>query len=509
MAPRRPEKGKVTSKPRATAPSPIPASKGARRGAAMIVPGFEAGAGGRRMRNFQATQLHINTLIQQSGKDITARARHMRRNNGYAAIAPQIWTAAAIGAGITPRITVGSPKFRKAVQKLWLDWTDESDADGMTDYYGQQRRVGIEQFVAGEAFVRFRPRRPSDGLTVPLQLQILPSEMLPLSPVLTARSENIRQGVEFDAIGRRVAYHFYKRHPGDLTQPTKAIEQSAVPASEVLHIIDPEDADQIRGVSRYSAAIVKLFELDIYDDAEIVRRKTAALFTGFVTRPAVDGSPFDESETVSPEGDRTLNLEPGVMNELEAGEAVTFTDPPESGNSYEPFQYRTLLQVCSALGVPYAPMTGDNTRGNYGSNRGGVIEFKRRVEAWQNAVLIFQMNRAVWRRWCEVAVLAGSLKLEAGVTLRDLQRGVSWLTPKWDWLDPAKDANAETAQIKAGLKSRTAALAERGLDIEQVDEEIAAERRRALELGLVFEGVELAEPPANDDSTGNSSKTEE
>jgi capsid protein len=41
-------------------------------------------------------------------------------------------------------------------------------------------------------------------------------------------------------------------------------------------------------------------------------------------------------------------------------------------------------------------------------------------------------------------------------------------------------------QIEAGLKSRTQAIAERGYDAEQVDREIAAERKREAELGLDF-----------------------
>jgi capsid protein len=49
-----------------------------------------------------------------------------------------------------------------------------------------------------------------------------------------------------------------------------------------------------------------------------------------------------------------------------------------------------------------------------------------------------------------------------------------------------KDASAEILQIEAGLKSRTQALAERGYDAEQVDREIAAERKRELALGLDF-----------------------
>jgi capsid protein len=63
---------------------------------------------------------------------------------------------------------------------------------------------------------------------------------------------------------------------------------------------------------------------------------------------------------------------------------------------------------------------------------------------------------------------------------------VDWLPTKWDWVDPLKDANAEIAQIEAGLKSRTQAIAERGYDAERVDRDIAAECARERALGLDF-----------------------
>ena len=46
--------------------------------------------------------------------------------------------------------------------------------------------------------------------------------------------------------------------------------------------------------------------------------------------------------------------------------------------------------------------------------------------------------------------------------------------------------HAQIAQIDAGLKSRTQAIAERGYDAEQVDAEIARERVRERRLGLDF-----------------------
>jgi lambda family phage portal protein len=185
--------------------------------------------------------------------------------------------------GIKPSSLIADSALKAAVQRLWLDWTDESDAEGFTDFYGQQRHAAREVFIAGEVFLRFRPRRPEDGLAVPLQIQMLPSEMLPLHLGLPSRSRDgdpgneraangnvIRQGIEFDRIGRRVAYHFLRRHAGDVTDPGLPGETVRVPAAEVIHVIDPVDAGQLRGISRFAPGIVKLFLLDQYDDAEQV-----------------------------------------------------------------------------------------------------------------------------------------------------------------------------------------------------------------------------------------------
>jgi capsid protein len=42
---------------------------------------------------------------------------------------------------------------------------------------------------------------------------------------------------------------------------------------------------------------------------------------------------------------------------------------PDSGGTYEPFQYRTLLQIGAALGVPYGYLTGDTAKGNFSNTR--------------------------------------------------------------------------------------------------------------------------------------------
>jgi lambda family phage portal protein len=125
-------------------------------------------------------------------------------------------------------------------------------------------------------------------------------------------------------------------------------------------------------------------------------------------------------------------------------------------------------------------------KANYSNSRLALLEFRRRVEAYQHAVMVWQLCRRVWARWIDTAVLAGALDLPDYEGRRREYIACAWLPPKWDWVDPLKDARAEIEQIEAGLKSRTQALAERGYDADQVDAEIAADRAREQKLGLVF-----------------------
>ncbi len=144
------------------------------------------------------------------------------------------------------------------------------------------------------------------------------------------------------------------------------------------------------------------------------------------------------------------------------------------------------MQIGAALGVPYGYLTGDTAKGNFSNTRIALIDFRRRISAFQHSVMVYQLCRAVWTRWMDMAVLAGVLDLPGHGRDRRASLACDWLPTKWDWIDPAKDAAAEILQIEAGLKSRSQAIAERGFDAEQVDREIAAERKREAELGLDF-----------------------
>jgi lambda family phage portal protein len=441
----------------------------------------------RRLRGWNPPLENINALVASGGPRLLARSRELVVTNGYAANACEAFAANLVGDGIKPSSLIEDAGRRELVQRLWLAWTDEADADGLTDFYGLQAMVAREMFVAGECFVRLRPRRAEDGLIVPMQLQLLQSEMLPFEKTEALPSGNrIRCGIEFDGIGRRVAYHFRRRHPGDSTDQRVAVPDTVrVPAEDVLHIYRPIDAGQIRGLPHVAPAMVRLFLLDQYDDAELDRKKTAAMFAGFITKTAPE-EPMMGEGAADPEGAAIASLEPGTMQVLLPGEDVKFSSPADVGGGYEAFQYRTLLAVSASMGLPYHLVTGDVRQANYSSLRAELVEFRRRIGQLQHGVLVHQFCRPVWKRWMETAVLAGSLDLPGFAAAPASFRAAQWIPPRWDWVDPLKDIQAQVLAMEAGITSRRKVVEATGYDVEEVDRENAADAKRSADLGLRY-----------------------
>lgn len=471
--------------------------------------GLEAGRMSRRMSGWAPARVHVNTLITSSGKTTLARARYLVRNNSYAAGAVECFTSNCVGSGIVPGWVMADAEKKAELQKLWRRWTDEADAEGVTDLYGLMRRIARELFIAGECFVRMRPRFLSDGLSAPLQLQVLPSEMLPIEYTQDLQNgARIRQGIEFDAIGRRVAYHFWRVNPGDITEAPKFGEITRVPAEQILHVFDPVEGGQIRGLSRLTPSIVSLWTLDAYDDAELERKKTAALFSVFIKRddPAptfIDKVAEDKAKTAGGGGIATVNLQPGAAHQLLTGEDVTVATPADVGPNYEAFQYRSLTRFCASLGLPYAGVTGDMVRANYANQRAALIEMRRRMEALQYGVMVFQFCRPVMLAFLDAAVLAGSIKLQGFSDDPTPYQDVSWMPPKWEWVDPLKDQEAEVVAVNAGFKARSHVIEALGMDAVEVDNRIAADQERAKKLGITFAGTAGAKalvsaPPTED-----------
>jgi lambda family phage portal protein len=443
------------------------------------------GAGhGKRLGNWYPSSSSINTLLASSLSTLRTRSHDIVRKNPYAANAIESIVSNCIGTGIKPQSKAKNSEFRKNIQDLWLDWTDEADSAGLCDFYGLQSLILRSVIECGECFVRLKIDKSNS--TVPLKLQILESEHLDSSKdSVLPNGHIIRSGIEFDKTGKRVAYYLYREHPGESSLLTNLnIDSVRIPAKEILHIYKPLRPGQIRGEPWLSNVLLKLHELDQYEDAELVRKKTAAMFAGFVTRLDSESEMFGEGEANN-NGTAFAGLEPGTMQFLDPGEDVKFSSPADVGGTYEAFIKQQLRAISVGLGITYEQLTGDLSDVNYSSIRAGLVEFRRKCSTLQHNLIVFQLCRPVWSRWIELAILSDAVEVPGDPTFSL----VKWIPQGFAWVDPQKEQNAQMNAVRCGFKSRAEVVSELGYDIEEIDAEIAADNERAKGLGLIFDSI--------------------
>lgn len=408
-----------------------------------------------------------------------ARARYLVGNDALASRSADVLTSAIVGTGIKPQTAA------PAVNAAFEGWTDRADADGRCDWYGLQALAVRSLIVDGEAFLRFEIG--PDGA---LRLRLIdPAQVDSTLTRDLGGGARIIAGVEFDAAGNRAAFHLFPARPGD-PLAMNALSPIRVPASEIVHAFVPLGVGQVRGLSWFAPVLLQFHELHTLTDALLVAQRTAALFAGFIRDPegALAGVDGTQSGSILESG-----LEPGALKVLPGNADITFNAPPKVDGSGE-FLKSQLRSIAVGLGLTYEQLTGDLSGVNYSSIRAGMVEFRRRIEALQHHVVVFQLCRPVWDRWLRLEALRGA------ISPRDLPALLTpkWLPPGWQWVDPQSDVEADIAAMSAGIKSRREIVAARGLDIEALDAEIAADRKRAAALGLDFSAATTT--PARQDN---------
>lgn len=451
---------------------------------AAATPGYNSTGRAAALSEWLPTSSAVNALLSATQTQLVSQARDMERRNPWARNAADSFTANIVGTGITPLSLHPNRKIRALLHREWRRWTDESDADGLTDFYGQQALVSRTAFVAGECLARLRPRRASDGFRVPLQVQVLEPEYLPITKIEPAGNNVIRWGIEYDRLGRRVAYHLYREHPGEMAMFFSQGETVAVPAEAVCHVYHPRRPGQQRGETHFAAVMLALYELEKYDRAELVRKAVTAMFA-FFERDIEGGLDRLTGNTETDENGRAVQgVEPGSYVRLPPGKTIEFADPKDVGGMYVEFLRVQLRKIAAGCGLTYEMLTGDLTGVNYSSIRAGLLEFRRRAEAFQHQVLVYRFCRPVWRAWCDAAALAGVIDPVDYATNQANYLDVEWKPPAWAWVDPLKDMQAEVLAIDNLLKARSAAIKSMGDEPEETDRMIAEDQAREEQLGL-------------------------
>jgi lambda family phage portal protein len=432
----------------------------------------------RRTSGWRAVGTDANTETRMALNRLREVSRDMVRNNAFASRAKSTISHNVVGSGILPSIKASEARAKqvKSLLQLHLETTD-IDADGRLNLYGLQALAMSTIVESGEVLIRMRPRRSEDKFALPFQLQILEPDFLDTYVDGIQANGNVAiQGVEFNKIGRRIAYYIFDQHPGSTT-PNVSIRSRGIRISAdfVAHIFRADRPGQVRGITWFAPVLLRMRDFADHVDAKLMQQKIAACFGGFITSETPDDI-ANVAET-TPTGFPIEQFEPGMIERLKTGETISFATPPTT-EGFDAYSKVTLREIAAGLNVTYEALTGDLTGVNYSSGRMGWLEYQRSIDTWRWNMLIPQMLDPL-ENWIQRAVILATSSTEPFK--------LAWTPPRREMIDPDTELKSANTAIRSGLSSRSQELRRLGLEPADVDEEIASDNKRADGLGLVLD----------------------
>ena len=447
---------------------------------------YEGAGTGRRTKGWNTSGTNANTEIQTGLPNLRNRSRDLVRNNPYAAKGMGVIESSVVGRGIWTQFKAPTARTEKTINQRWRAWamTTACDFDGRMTFAEIQSLAIRSTAEGGECLVLLRQvgRQSAvgpDGVLIevpPIQLQLLEGDFLSQTK-LNQQLENgnrIIQGIELDPQGKRVAYHLFQDHPGAFKiSPASSFRTNRVLASDVTHVFRMDRAGQLRGVPWLSPVIIKLRDLDEYEDATLVRQKIAAMFTAFVHD--LQGVPDDLNSQEKIElGEK---MEPGLIEILPSGKTITLATPPTLEN-YKEFINVSLHSVATGLGIPFTELVGDFSEVNFSSSKMSQIDYQKNIDKWRQKILIPHLMQPVVSWFLTGAQLLGD---------RTDNIKTIFTPPKRELVNPDKEIPAMKAAVRSGFTTLSEVIRQSGRDPDTHFEEIASDNKKLDKLKLILD----------------------
>lgn len=457
---------------------------------------------GRLHEDWKPWTYSPNFEIGWVARFMRARARDLRRDNPYAAGFIRSLSDNVVGfegRKLRAKIKIAdgktlATKTNKEIERGWSDWSlpENCSADGK-DSYADIQRLHIETMAMdGEVIVR---RLKGFDNEYGYALQFIDADLLDETYNLPAlpNGNEIRQGVEIDVYNRPQAYHIWSRYPTEqLGQP---YVRQRIPASEIIHNFVRYRVNQVRGVTWFAPILTKLYHLDGYEFAELIRARSAASNMGFI-KNTQQGAAQEFDPLGSIDGKKRqledMEMEAGIYRELWPGQEVQFPDPHAPNTSIDLFESTILRSVARGMNVSHFTVTGDTRQANYSSMR---VSLQPERDYWRTLQRFdaVHFDRIVYADWIGMSLLSGAVKVDSRLAAD--YTDVIFEGRGWKWVDPAADMALAEKEIRFGINSRQRLAAEQGRDFEEIVEELGHENDVAKEQDVDISGVDVIREP--------------
>jgi len=479
---------------------------------------YEGAKSDRTNSNWRPANQSADSELLNDANVIRARARDLVRNNAYARGVINALVRNVVGCGIVPQARIQTSedkpieRLNDQAEALFERWAKVADASGRLTFWDIQRLCYREMLEAGECLVHFTTIDDDRSRPLSLALELieadrLADDYLTMRRVSVANGNELRRGVEVDALGRAVAYWLYPGHPQDLT--TGYVTPIRRPAAEFLHLYRQDRIGQSRGVSIFAPLVSWLKNLGYYMDNELQASAVSSCFTAAITTMAgpADGGLLaaDESDSSDTDGNTFEYLQPGMVARLMPGESIETINPSRPNSQADAWINLMLRALSVGAGLSYERLARDYTKTNYSSARASDLEDRKEFKAEQE-YLEYHLIGPVWQRFIEEAVLQQKLDIPAEELVAQYDRYTHHVYQPngWEWVDPVKEATASQIALQSNLTTLADELGQRGRDLVDTLKQRKREKELLAEYGL----QEQVQSPQPQQETEDAEQTE-
>jgi lambda family phage portal protein len=409
-------------------------------------------------------------LNEATRVELLKLARHMYRNVGLIKGAVDSIATYSIGPGLRPQYRGADQDFGRLCEEYWRDVVVPSpEVTGRMTWTDLLLSLSRSIDVDGDVFV---------VMTEKGKLQVVEGHR-----VCEGDDYGTADGVFLGKLGEPTAY---------LVQTGELYRK--LTSDTVIHLMEMERPDQIRGGSALARALNHVRDLKMLGEFEKDALKLQGSIAAVITTDQGDElagqGGFFGTVQAQDSGESTIAREEitssATIPRLSPGEKIEMIGPNRPHAGFEPFAKFLIRDVAMGLGLPVEFVYDPASVGGAGM-RFIVAKAQRRFEQRQRLLIDRFCNRA-WRFFIGGAIANGDLP-----PAEDYAK-VTWQTPKSLTVDASREAMQAREDYKAGLSSLQDYYGELGQDWEEQVRQIAKEREFIASIGTVTPQSDVAAP---------------
>lgn len=363
------------------------------------------------------------------------------------------------GIGIRPQAMTGDQDWDDAAEAWWENWSRQPEISGRHDMRGLQMLVSEAIDRDGEIFAILTARQ--DGAPA---VQIVEAHRIE-SPDTATNNGGVVDGVKLDKFQRPLSYFIGE---GD-EYPRRHRE---IKAEAMLHVFEPERADQVRGYPAVGVALNSILDRDELLRFEMMAAKAGSSI-GLVIKNnsgtiGAEGFFGDLSKDSNGNLTRESMFGGGLVPRLKTTEDLQSFQMNRPNEKLDKHLEQYIRAAAIGLGLPYEFVWDTSAIG--GTAQRFIIQKAARCFAGRQDVLINALLTKLWGYAIANAMRRRELPMNPN------WRNVTWQTPRSITVDVGREATARREDVKAGLLSLADFFGEQGQDWKEQLDQISSER---------------------------------